>query len=254
MNRKALRTYGLLVACLIMVFGVNNLYQKSTLAKSADRPEAIQIVETLERNSIHVTDVTIRMAAPSVQLSSPKELATLHETWSSRLQITPDSLVEHEKGAMIYQNTVVFPTHELHYRLAGVPHSGKWDVYLVVTVKGNRSHLQDVVTMQKTIVDVMRKHATIPQISTCIAGIDNDTLSVDQQEDKVFSLFRELRANEVERLVDESVVSISGYTRLWDQAIRSHDKKINLQVAAHRDFGKQMTRFTVGTPIITAEY
>ncbi|MGO0063668.1 YwmB family TATA-box binding protein [Brevibacillus fluminis] len=248
--RRGWRTYGLLFVCLVSAVA----YYGNVSAKTQEAEAVASITEKLEQNSIAVTDATVRMSVTLPKLTGAKALAEQNEAWAAALQISPDPAVEKENGVFVYQNTAVFAAQELQYRLVGVPNTGKLDAYLVVTVKGKRNHLQDIVNKQQNVIKLLQRQALIPQISTCIAGIYNDTLSVDQQEERIFSIFRSLQASEIERLKDETVVSISGYTRLWDQAILSHNQKMNLQVAAHRDVEQKLTRFTVGTPIITAEY
>lgn len=248
--KKAWRTYGLLFVCLVSAAA----YYGSVSAKAQEAEVVAKITEGLEQNSIAVTDATVRMSVTLPKLSGAKELTEQNNAWAAALQISPDREAEQENGVLVYQNAAVSSAEELQYRLVGVPNSGKLDAYLVVTVKGKRNHLQDIVNKQRNIITLLQRQALIPQISTCIAGIYNDTLSVDQQEERIFSLFHSFQANEIERLADETVVSISGYTRLWDQAILSHNQKMNLQVAAHRDVEQKLTHFTVGTPIITAEY
>lgn len=249
--KRAWHAYGVLLACL---FTAVTAYYGSVSAKAADAKVAVQIVEELEKNNIAVTDATVRMSVALPGLSGAKALAERNEKWATNLQIPPDTQPELENDEIVYQNEAISPTQELQYRLVGVPNFGKWNAYLVVTVKGNRDHLQDIVKKQQNVTKLLQTQALIPQISTCIAGIYNDTLSVDQQKERIFSIFGSLGANEIERLADETVVSISGFTRLWDQAILSHNQKMNLQVAAHRDVERNVTRFTVGTPIITSEY
>lgn len=245
--KRAWRTYGVLFACL---FTAVTAYYGSVSAKGGKAEEAVRITQALEQNNIAVTDATVRISVTLPKISGAKELAEQNRAWAAALQISPDTLARQENGVFVYQNEA----KGRRYRLVGVPNSGSWDAYLVVTLKEKRDHLQDIVNSQQNVIKLLQKQALIPQISTCIAGIYNDTLSVDQQEERIIFLFRSLQAREVERLEDETVVSISGYTRLWDQAINTHNQKMNLQVATHRDVEQKLTRFTVGTPIITAEY
>lgn len=109
-------------------------------------------------------------------------------------------------------------------------------------------------SLQNTISTASRKAGRVPQFSTCIRGLYSDKLSVDQQESKILSIFAALQTHELERLADDSVVSISGYTRLWQPHIMLNDQKMNLQVATDQDTATGGTLITVGTPIITAEY
>lgn len=68
-------------------------------------------------------------------------------------------------------------------------------------------------------------------------------------------LVRAFSGVSVEELKEETFVSLSAYTELWEQAIYTgHQHKMNLQVALRTEGLGSKTTVTIGTPIITSEY
>ena len=59
-------------------------------------------------------------------------------------------------------------------------------------------------------------------------------------------------ATPVERLQDKTFVSISAYTKTWNNAIYTANKKMNIQAALRNDGDR--TIIVLGSPIITVEY
>lgn len=92
-----------------------------------------------------------------------------------------------------------------------------------------------------------------PSFFTCVTGNFSDTMeiAVNQQAKNIMRL---LRANFVESLEEESIVSLSAYTKQWDKSITTNHKKMNLQIALRDEGLNEPTRVLIGTPILTAEY
>lgn len=89
------------------------------------------------------------------------------------------------------------------------------------------------------------------QIFSCVkadSGVKIKSGLINQGETylKLFS------AAPIERLDEKTFVSISAYTKTWNDSIISGKKTMNLQVALRQDAGR--TVITLGTPIITQEY
>jgi hypothetical protein len=56
----------------------------------------------------------------------------------------------------------------------------------------------------------------------------------------------------IERLQEKTFVSISAYTKTWNNAIYTANKKMNIQAALRND--GERTIIVLGSPIITMEY
>lgn len=242
------------LAILVLLL-VGMLYLLPAAAKEEAAAISDRLLKAVEDTGARVSDIEVRTSITEASVNSPEELKLMGIKWAQRLNLpAADSAIFMEKNTYVYQILSNFGGAELHLRLVGVPHGSRLDAYLVLSLKGKRQQLQDIVNLQYTVKKALESTGFIPQFSTCIRGIYSVKLSVDQQESRILSIFDSLRASELERLQDETVVSISGYTSAWKPFIKINDEKMNLQVATHRDSQTEATWITVGTPIITAEY
>lgn len=89
------------------------------------------------------------------------------------------------------------------------------------------------------------------QIFSCVKALDSVKMKsgLMEQGERYLKLFS---AAPIERLNEKTFVSISAYTKTWNDGILTGKQKMNLQVALRCDDGR--TVITLGTPIITQEY
>ncbi|PCN45419.1 hypothetical protein B9C88_05915 [Brevibacillus laterosporus] len=215
---------------------------------------AAQLIEAAEATEATITDIEHRTSIQLATLSTATEFLSLGHEWSGILGIPSAQAVTAEGKQLIYQTEGKVGQTKLHIRLIGLPEPHNISVYLVISLEGKRIHAQDMERAYEKVVAETKRRGLIPQFSTCIRGIYNDTLSDGWQEARINKVFALLQAQEVERLQDESVTSISGFTAQWKPYIITNDQKMNVHVATHVDSLNQLTRITLGTPIITAEY
>ncbi|GIO01416.1 hypothetical protein J5TS2_20840 [Brevibacillus halotolerans] len=215
---------------------------------------ATQLIEAAEATEATITDIEHRTSIRLATLSTATEFLSLGHEWSGILGIPSAQTVTAEGKQLIYQTEGKVGQTKLHFRLIGLPEPHNISVYLVISLEGKRIHAQDIERAYEKVVAETKRRGLVPQFSTCIRGIYSDTLSDGWQEARINKVFALLQAKEVERLQDESVTSISGFTTQWKPYIITNDQKMNVQVATHVDSLNQLTRITLGTPIITAEY
>ncbi len=240
-------------SCLLLFMLALAVYLPAA-AKNASDKAAETIVQVVEASGAQVQDIQLRAAAGMKKVHTSNDLVALASVWRKRLSIADQGQWTWENGLTVWEAQAGSAGAALSLRVVGVPTSDGFDTHLVVKIEGKRTHLQDVVKLRQLVVEAFKQATIIPQISTCIRGIYSDTLSDDQQEGKVFGILRSLRAREVERLQDDTVLSVSAYTEQWLPFLTTDDHKMNVQVATHLDPQTKWTRITVGTPIITAEY
>jgi hypothetical protein len=216
--------------------------------------ETAAMVQAVESTGAQVTEIIYRTSVPLEAVNSTKDLIDLGDRWSKMLSVPVLHKLTRENELQVYEAGKKTGSAEFQFRLIGVPNGEEYVTHLVLSIHGERSQLQDLVQLLQTADQALRRAGAIPQFSTCIRGMYSDTLIDDQQEGKIFAVLTSLQANEIERLQDETVTSVSAYTELWGHFITTNHEKMNVQVATHLDKKNNVTRITVGTPIITAEY
>lgn len=243
---------GWLALALLFVMGVVSwMPAQATEVK----PVAAQLLGAMEDSGASGVTIQVRARTAMGQVLRPEGVEELAKKWAEQLEI-PFSHTElsRKNNILVYRTAYTQDGVQLRYEVTGVPKNGAFDTYLVLQLSGSRQSLLYIEQIQETFAKALTKANFIPQISTCIRGMYNVKMGVDQQEGKILSIFEALQATELERLQDETVVSISGYTRMWEPSLMLNGQKMNLQVATHRDSSNAGTWITVGTPIITAEY
>lgn len=243
---------GWIVLALLFVMGV--VYWMPAQATEV-KPVAAQLLGALEDSGATGLTIQVRARTAMGQVLHPEEVKELAEKWAKQLEIPfPNIEFSRKNNILVYQSAYSHDDVQLRYEVTGVPKNGSFDTYVVLQLSGSLQTLLYIEQIQETFANALSKANFIPQISTCIRGMYNVNMSVDQQEGKILSIFNTLQATELERLQDETVVSISGHTPMWEPFIALNGQKMNLQVATHRDSNNAGTWVTVGTPIITAEY
>lgn len=243
---------GFVMLAMVVILGA--IYWMPAQAKE-EKPVAAKLLRALEESGAAGETIQVRARTAMGLVESPDEVKRLAERWAKQLEI-PFSHVEisRKHQMIVYQSETQKEGVQLRYEVSAVSKNGSFDAYVVLHLTGSPQTLLYMEEMQETFAKALKKANFIPQISTCIRGMYNDKMSVDQQEGRILSIFRTLEATELERLQDETVVSISGHTRMWEPFIALNGQKMNLQVATHRDSDAEKTWITVGTPIITVEY
>jgi len=239
---------------LVMVSGLLLVYLPVS-ANSVEQTKVLQtMVQALEKTGTRITDIELRASMQLGKVSSPKELEDLAMQWNKRLSMEGNGIAQREQNKIVYESSVDFHGARLHSRLIGLHEKNNIHAYLVLSITGKRVHLQDIESLYQSVMKSCKHAGMIPQFSTCIHGRYSDTLSVDQQEGIISFLLKELDAKRIEALQDETVTSVSAYTKQWSSYITTNNHKMNVQVATHVDTLSKLTRITIGTPIITAEY
>lgn len=245
------RSYWVPAVILVVVFLIASL---PVFAQESEDQTITQMIQAMEQTGATPNEIELRTTVDLGLVDTTKDLLEIADTWRTRFDLSNPTHLVMEENRYIYQTEENQGGIDLHLRLVGVPQFDKFHTYVVVGFKGKRIHAQDMEGIRDRYVTLFKKASLIPQFSTCIRGIYSDKLSVDQQEDKVHEVLTALQANEIERLQDETVLSISAYTEQWKPAIQTGGHRMNVQVATHLDSLDSITRITVGTPIITAEY
>lgn len=132
--------------------------------------------------------------------------------------------------------------------------NGNPDSYILYEVKGkewgntNKQFLKNV--LPNRLSDIFRGKATI---FSCIKGEFNDNMETSLPN-TVNKLLKAYGAKEIEGLKEETFISISAFSPLFEHSISTSDEDINLQIGLRNKGLGSVTTFVVGTPIITIEY
>ena len=88
---------------------------------------------------------------------------------------------------------------------------------------------------------------------SCIYGNFGDKMN-ESVSGHVNQLLKAFQAKEVESLEEDSFISTTAYTPLFEESIQTMTDEMNLQLGVRKQGLGTKTTFVVGTPIITVEY
>lgn len=222
---------------------------------------ADQLVTAVQQTGAAVESIQFHHGSILPLVETADDLLQLGRQWEEAV-IGKLNLPE-DQVQVTYDGNGINPFYQINYaetdvsvsvRIAGSRHGGQWHPYLVVKVKAPFDRFAEVKQAVGQLADLLRQQSVIPQFNTCVQAFYSDKLKIGIRTDKVKQILHNFDAEVVETMQDYVVQSISAYSPLIPRGIYTNGVKMNLQVATHVDPQSNITRLTVGTPIITTTY
>ncbi|WP_078378638.1 YwmB family TATA-box binding protein [Sutcliffiella halmapala] len=91
------------------------------------------------------------------------------------------------------------------------------------------------------------------EIFSCMIGEFSDKIE-DGLQNTTNILLNAFSAQVIEELNEDTFVSVTAYTEMWNNVLPAHHGKMNLQIGLRKQGLGDKTTVIVGTPIITVEY
>ncbi|OIJ21772.1 hypothetical protein BKP45_03485 [Anaerobacillus alkalidiazotrophicus] len=221
--------------------------------------ELNQIVDVMDKHDIELTEWTLYTRGQLNHWTEPgeyeKELKTIqqmlsHFDWEPLKDYPKDQ--KKAIGTFIHHDIGV--TQTLTYIV--YPHNKQLHSYLIYEVQGVQTLSEKQLDSLTSVVlfrhqDLFNKNT---KIFTCATGNGSDKLNLGLGEQAEL-LLKEFSAQKIEALKEETFISISAYTNIWNSSLTTTEESMNLQLAirANERLGGETT-VTIGTPIITTEY
>jgi hypothetical protein len=128
------------------------------------------------------------------------------------------------------------------------------EVYILYQLIGNnwsvKIEKQASSVITKSMSQIFNEN---PKIFTCVKGTMGDTLESVLQGMKS-DLLKTFHATEIEQIKEGAFISVSAYTKQWNDALSVNNKQVNFQMAIRENDVDHLTTITLGSPIITVEY
>jgi hypothetical protein len=258
-NRYSRQKLQIIFYCVIIFFLFVGLSTRSEATGDEPLAELSKMTEVMGKQGIEMTNWTIYTREHLNNWESldatKDELALIqNKTTDFKWELEPANDQRGQKKTVATKDHLELGITETLTYIA-YPHNDKFHSYLIYEVQGN-NYSKDMNQVLSPIIvprleDLFLTNSTI---FTCTKGTVSDKLNLDleQQSDEILAQFS---AQKIEFLKEETFISVSAYTNIWNNSIISSNEKMNLQVAirANQDLGGQTT-ITIGTPIIMSEY
>ncbi|MCL1631264.1 YwmB family TATA-box binding protein [Sporolactobacillus sp. CPB3-1] len=223
--------------------------------ETGDLERVAQFAHVLEASHAKVTEwsVYIRETGRSAGITH----AAFNREVKNKLRELPDyawhRLQAHD-GTIGWEGTRKLPgSHaEMVVRVMGYPIGTRYRTVTLYHVNGERFKQAEWTNNKRQIREEIPKifHGQ-EHIYTCVKADRSAkmNLALIEEGKRYLDLFS---AAPVERLQEKTFVSISAYTKAWNNAIYTKNKKMNIQAALRNDGDR--TIIVLGSPIITVEY
>lgn len=117
--------------------------------------------------------------------------------------------------------------------------------------------------LQKTQLTDIRKQVELlfkkrgikaPQVNSCITGNFDGKMENSKLNEVCVRVFKDAKAKKVEGLVEEKLISVSGYSPAIGNSILVNGKEVNMNLAIRYNSYEKKTYIWLATPVITTEY
>lgn len=244
------------ISFILSIFGIIGFIvlqagNKTTVADA--KQELVTIASVYNNENILITGWSLYARESLEKISDQKDARSLAKEMQTKL---PDwiwtSSTDSDHGEIIATSTTAGVQEKI--KIISTDINGRPNTYILYEVRG-QSWNKDTETflndaLPSRLFDIFRGNT---RTFSCIEGEINDkiksALPVYKSE-----LLEAFDAKEIEGLEEESFISVSAYSPLFDKSLSSeHDMNMQLGLRKTDRLGAKTT-LVVGTPIITIEY
>ena len=126
--------------------------------------------------------------------------------------------------------------------------------YIIVDILDNKVY-KNIVDIYTILEKSLYKHSNIVDISTCISGEFYKKLQFNKYDDILQEILYNMNAEEIERVENENMISITAYSKLLDENYLEYlGNKINLNIGIRYSEDEDKTLIYIATPIIKLDY
>lgn len=211
------------------------------------------VTEAFQEVGAHPDKFVLHYGSRMNQMTNQEMIASIHQLQQLyglkeiKKEPTPGQIRYHVEGW--FRKNIFIAVHFMN----DAPNRSRMAPYVSVQLIGqgvpDKAFRQAVASLTRWLAD---QHMA-PTYHFSIQGKVIGARSVDQKR-VVEHVFRRLSAKAVEEMNTSRTLSVSAYSPLIHQSLKTKDQWMNLQVASRIDDQSRGLILTIGTPIITIEY
>ena len=128
------------------------------------------------------------------------------------------------------------------------------EAYIIVDILENKVY-KDIVDIYTIIEDTLNMYSDDTNINVCISGEYTKKLQNTKYNDIFAKILYNMNAKEIDRIEDETFISITAYSKLLDENYLEYlGNKINLNIGMRYSEDEDKTLLYIATPIIKLDY
>jgi hypothetical protein len=122
--------------------------------------------------------------------------------------------------------------------------------FLLINICSSRKNLDDLRSIENKLKSSQYKW----KYYYLYTGKLEHYLNQDSQAKVINVLMENLEAQQEELYKDQNMISVAGYSPLFNNCVKVQNKKLNVQVAIKSDMNKDDTIIYIGQPLILGDY
>lgn len=114
--------------------------------------------------------------------------------------------------------------------------------------------LQNINAIREMLYNCLKDYGDEVNVDICMTGYIEGRMNIEDREQFVDNLFLGLKAQKIEGIHNESLISVSGFSSSLPYSIKCNNNDININIACRYSSLNDKTYFWLGTPVINMEY
>ena len=243
------------ILTVLVMIGFSSLFIGNKTSVASGELDLEKMVSVFKNENILLKDWSLYARENAVNLKNEVEVRKYVRKLQQKF---PDWKWSELNTSQKWEVTAVSPTSNNHQETLQILYTrtnGPAYTYIVYRVSGKQWTKQ---TKSFFASDQYKNRLTDiflgePTIFSSIRGTINDKMDTVLSE-TAKNLMKRFKAKEVEALNEKDFISVSAYSPLFKESIRTKNDNMNVQIGLRQEGLGAGTTVVVGTPIITIEY
>ncbi|XJZ27124.1 YwmB family TATA-box binding protein [Bacillota bacterium Lsc_1132] len=243
------------ILTVLIMIGFSSLFIGNKTSVASGELDLQKMVSVFKGENILLKDWSLYAREHAVNLKSDKEVREYVRKLQRKF---PDWKWSELNTSQKWEVTAVSPTSNNHKEMLQIltTHTnGPTYTYIVYGVSGKQwtKQTESFFTTRQYKNRLTDIFLGKPTIFSCIKGEISDKMDTVLPK-MVNNLTKRFQAKEIEALKEDNFMSVSAYSPLFKESIKTKTDNMNLQIGLRREGLGAKTTIVVGTPIITIEY
>lgn len=238
----------------LILFTILSICFSVNFVKSAAHEELYEMAEAIKNENFAVSEWSIYSRQSIGEAESKAEfynkISKIRKKYAEYKWTSTEDVNHHLKLVGVYENKKERFVHRVI--LTGINNYGSYKIEAAHEVK---SYQWDRDNINTVLAKVDYPIHTKSNFYSVKGEAEKRDMGERELVKNARKLMGSLSAAEVESLVEDDFVSLSGLSRKWTNSINlDKQKKMNVQIAMRVNPKNDKLNVTVGTPIVTTEY
>lgn len=252
LNKLLIAIITITVVILILIY-----QNKTILTTNNSIDDGQLLIQAFSESNIDIEKLALNYSDRVITYKDSTDIDSLRKELEKAFSIEL-KLISKNKELVKYQGVKSVPSLNDAVMKVGLASTlndnGVYDVYLIVNLLNGVTQPYNFSQYYAYLKQSLEYVNITPVININIQGSLDQKTTFKTRKEVVMNLFKNLSASVSESLIEEEVISLTGFSEKLNSSLNSNNNQINIQIASRFNLLDSKTTFTIGTPIITIEY